>query len=933
MERFLQKVASSLLDTYGDHLGNVLVVFNNHRSELFLQREFSRLSSEGRSFFLPHTMVIDDLIAQLGGLRIVPHEFLLFELYSIHIELGGEERKYQTFEEFIPFGEMMLGDFSEIDRYCVDAHDLFVNLHDLKAIGEWDIESPNLTDFQRSYLAFYHSLHDYYLRLRTRLQTRGEAYGGMAYRNVAEHADSMISDCPYEGVWFVGFNALSECERRIIGAYMRQGVGHLMTDADAYYYFNPQQEAGYFLRKHREEFPELEPRDASCFAQGMKHITVVECPENVLQCKYTGALLRDHPEWFDEAESTAVVLADESLLVPTLNALPDRTMGVPDYDVNISMGYAFSDSKTHQLVLKLIDLYRNRTAKGYHRQDILAVLSDYIITKIHEISNLYQQVSDWTEKENRVRCMAEEISQILDSMNVDTELSAVLFPEVEPTVDTVLDTLRRLTALVATKGLSDDNKKERQALGALVEVLDYLDELQHEYQYITNIDTLEKVYTKIAQRHSISFIGKPLTGLQMLGMLETRNLDFRRIILLSANEGVLPSGRGNNTLIPYELKRHFGLPTYEEQDNIYAYHFYRLLQRADEVYLLFSSESEAMGKGEASRFIKQIRSELHEAFPNHITLDEVVVNPKLVDRGDTPELPAAKTPLVQERLKVLAQKGFSPTSLNSYVNCPLKYYYTYVLSVWERDELEDDLDASQLGNCVHNVLWHVYQPFEGRQMEVGAIEDALERLPELLDKEFNELFAHGRNDEGRNRFLYSVAESQLRALFGKELKLLKEGNRIDIVSVEKELTYTMGDGVVLSGRVDRVDRLNGVLRIIDYKTGSLKAEEIAAKGTAEADMRLPGKWLQLMCYALTYRRHTGTTEPILSGIYPLSHLQSEVKVASWNGETQITPAMTDDFEALLRGVIDEIMNPELPFLPGKRPLCAHCPAHNFCPYR
>ena len=282
MKPFLRQVAEQILRENPEHTEQVLVVFNNHRSELFLKHHFKQISTEtGQTFFLPQTMVIDDLVQQMSGLEVVPPEFLLFELYRIHCEIGGEERKYKTFEEFIPFGDMMLNDFSEVDRYMVDARDLFVNLHDLKAIGEWDIEDPHMSEFQRSYLQFYHSLFDYYTSLRKRLADRGQAYAGMAYRAVANSLtpssneecgmrNEELSGCgsnnssflaphsSFDSVYFVGFNAMSECERTIIGAFVHSGKGHLVTDGDAYYYDDETQEAGYFLRKHSAEFPELD---------------------------------------------------------------------------------------------------------------------------------------------------------------------------------------------------------------------------------------------------------------------------------------------------------------------------------------------------------------------------------------------------------------------------------------------------------------------------------------------------------------------------------------------------------------------------------------------------------------------------------------------------------------------------------------------------
>ena len=926
MDSFLHKVASQILREHPRDTDRVLVVFNNHRSELFLRRAFEQISAaEGTTFFLPQITVIDDLVAQLGGMKIVPNEFLLFELYRIHMQIGGDDRKYHTFEEFMAFGDMMLGDFSEIDRYCVDARDLFVNLHDLKAIGEWDIENPYMSPFQRDYLQFYHSLHDYYRLLREHLTARGEAYGGMAYRHVAENIATLADGCQYDALYFVGFNALSECERRIIGEYVRRGIGHLFTDGDPYYYADPMQEAGHFLRKHSGEFPEIEPRGLSSYGQGNKRIHIVECPEAVLQCKYAGQLLSRNADWLADPESTAIVLADESMLVPTLGALPEADT---DYSVNVTMGYPFADSGIHALVLRLLSLYRRANAQGYYHADIVDVLGSHLVGRLLDRKDLRQYVADHLRRENRIRCSAAEIGAI-----VATDRLAFLFPAEPPSPDGVLVLLRRMAEMLVSGGTVESNKKEKQALGGLVEILDYFGQLQEEYHYITDLSTLERVYTRIAQRHSISFLGQPLSGLQVLGVLETRNLDFRRIILLSANEGVIPAGRSASTLIPFELQRFFHLPTYEEKDAVYAYNFYRLLQRAEEVYLLYSSETSGMGKGEESRFLKQVRSELAVRFPKNIKVtDSVVELPPDLHRA-TVSATAEKSPEALQRLATLAERGFSPSALNVYIDCPLRYHYQYILGLRDDDTLDDELDASQLGTCVHSVLQQIYTPYIGKRVEADGLRSALAHLPQLMDAAFAELYRHGRPTEGRNRFLYSVAESQVRHLLKKEIALIDGGSRLEMVALEQDITMPFAEGVNLKGIVDRIDRLDGRLRVIDYKTGSVKDRDIAVK-TADLDAGkpMPGKWLQLMCYALMYSHSQPLGEPLLSGIYPLRSLRSDVRIATCDGSPDITADSLVAFRERLAAIVAELMNPAVPFAPPQSPAgCNYCPARAFCP--
>ena len=933
MDTFLKQIALRIVNEHPQDTDQVLVVFNNNRSKRFFIKQFDTL---GKATFLPQIMTIDELISQLGGLEIVSKEFLLFELYQIHVELGGNERKYQTFEDFISFGDLMIGDFSEIDQYMVNSEEIFDNLHSLKEIGEWDITGTPLTEFQKKYLEFYRSLYQYYTRLREKLLSKKQAYSGMAYRLVAESIAEKASNNSFSAIYFIGFNALSKCEERIIGEYVRRGIGHLLADNDVYYLEPSQEEeAGRFLKKHMETFPELKPEGPSHFNTHPKEITIIDCPENILQCKFAGQLLSKHPEWLTpkEAESTAVVLADEKLLIPTLNALPDIGMA---YNVNITMGYAYADSMVHALAIKVFSLYRQHTSRGYYHNDVMEILSDRFVCRLLEAPNLRRKLERVMRSENLIRCNTESIIDTLKKAGItNPELISFLFPEEAPSPDGNLSLLRQLASLIANSDLLEKNPKEKQSLGSLAEILDNLDELLGTYpDTVENINTLEKIYSRIASRHSISLIGEPLMGLQILGMLETRNLDFKRVILLSANEGILPAGRSENTLIPFYLKRQKGLPTYVEKDSVYAYNFYRLLQRADEVYLLFSSESDGMGKGEASRFIGQVECELTPSFgikTHHIA---VKADTSLTDI--TPRQEVEKTSLIMQRIATMGKHGLSPTSFCDYVDCPMKYFYSRVMKVNEVESIDEDLDASQLGSSIHSVLEKVYSGLLNQPLTAEMLAKALEELPALMADAFEKLYSGGRNTEGRNRFLYSVAESQLRHILEQEKARLEHGEKLIIKAVENDSNrYSILPGVELKGTIDRVDEHNGCLRIIDYKTGRLDKKEITYN---DRDERMPGKWLQLMWYTLLYFRNNHPSDPLIkSGIYPLRNMRSDVKLATWdigdgNDPEAITPEKLDRFEELLREKISDLMNPNIPFrATPSREACRFCPVKTFCP--
>ena len=929
METFLAEVAQRLRAEHPNDLYRTTVIFNNRRSGLFLRRQFALMKEQ--PFFLPQIIGIDELISELGGLSIVPNEYLLFELFDIHRHLDETNDRYANFEDFISFGEMMLADFSEIDLYCVDAQGLFNNLHDIKAIEKWNVETGQPTPFQEKYLTFYQSLYQYYTLLHQRLFDRKQAYGGMAYRHVAENIATLVPNRDERYYYFVGFNAVSTCEERIIKHYLQQGNGTFITDGDAYYYDNPSQEAGFFLRKspfHTGEYP-------AHFAMENKEITIVSCPENVMQCKYAGQQLAQQIQANPEhaIENTAIVLADETLLLPMLNALPPEIK-----TANVTMGYPFSNTGIHSLALKLFSLHQRRKDSFFYHIDILDILSDNGIASILEVENLHSRLSNLLANSHIIYATSDEIADLCHQLDCDPSPVLFLFSQSSPTPDEFLLVMKQLIhTLYDTCALNNDHK-EKESLACLLRIVDYLQDLQNQHHYIDSLNTLLKIYTRLAQRNTVPFYGEPLQGLQILGVLETRNLDFEHVILLSANEGSLPSGRNSNTLIPYDLKKSFGIPTFHEKEAVYAYNFYRLLQRATYVHLVYHTEAEGMGKGEPSRFLLQVRRELAQLYPNNIVLNEEIVfaNSQTTPISDSLSYP--KSSLVLCRLEQIAEHGFSPSALNKYRNCPVRFYYENVLQIKETNPVNEDLEQNELGSCIHAVLEKIYSPFIGSSLTAESLKLALHDVDHLLAEVLDKQFHHGRSHAGRNHFLESVAKMQLSYFLKSEIKCLEKGDNIQILALEKELSYPIQIAtndtihkVVVAGTADRIDNWNGHTRIIDYKTGKVESKDLTVNEHEPNWADVSDKWFQVMLYTWLWHHTEQAGMPHFSGIYPLGNFQSNIIIAQWEGESNISPERLISFEKILQELISDILNPDLPFVANQNSKsCAYCPFAEIC---
>lgn len=953
MEPFLKQVARRLVDEHPEGLRDITVIFNNHRAGLFLKRQLEQLCQP--TAILPRIVGIDELVGEMGGLEIVQHEFLLFELYDIYRQTSNSQ-KFNTFEDFISLGEVMLADFSEVDLYLVDARNLFHNIRDEKRLGQWHLDSSPLSDLQLNYLAFFESLYDYYLQLNERLLHEGRAYTGMAYRNVAEHIDSMAdeylhrlqptpSPTPKATLYFVGFNALSECERTIINAFVRRGVGALICDGDSYYVDDLQQEAGLFLRKIGSQFPESKHFD-SHFSEGERHITIVNCPEKVLQAKAAGQIIaqliesknsKDNKKEREDDEKApeeiAVVLNEENMLLPMLNSLPEQVG-----KANVTMGYPYALSNTHRLIAKLLALYTRSSRDRFHHSEVVDVLADGMLSKLLETRNLRALLSDRIEKDKLIFLAPEEVAALTSGIGGADSL-AFLFDNAQPSPDEVLAKFRQLAQLLVNSGVKKE-AKEREAIACLLQIINHFETLQGQYHFVENVSTLQKIYQRLASRRKIAFFGEPLSGLQCLGMLETRSLDFENLVMLSVNEGVLPAGRSGNSLIPFNLKSAFHIPTFEEKDAVFAYHFYRLLQRAKNVYLLYSSDSSEMGKGEASRFILQVKNELAERFPN-IHLHEQVVSATMA--GDKPAATArfAKDSRTRKALQEMANNGLAPTALNTYRDCPMKFYYQQVLGIREAREASDDIEKNELGEFIHNQLRDIYHTDSDGIIKAKTLKAALQDLDATINRTFANSLLRGRNCEGRNHLNKEIAKLQISRLLEKEIRQLEAGHSIAIEQLEEmaekePLTLTDGTLAHIKGQPDRIDRYDGQLRVIDYKSGKVDPSDLVFNGTKDEELpdwrAVSNKWFQVMTYAWIHCHHNNCQEPFLTGIYPLQAIASEFLPAEWNGTSILENKAIGEFEAMLGKLVGELLNPEQEFYADpKEGACLYCPMRLSCP--
>jgi CRISPR/Cas system-associated exonuclease Cas4 (RecB family) len=949
MQPFLETLAIHLVRSSSGDLGDTRIVLPNRRAGLFLQRHLSGHIT--RTSWAPRIYSIGDFIEETSLLDRADPVMLLFRLHDIYQDAVEYP---DSLDEFYLWGEMMLRDFDELDKYLVDADMLFSNIIDLKELEEpvAGLE-PDQIEFIRQFWKGFHAgdptpekekflkswilLPLLYHRLRENLMDKGEGYQGMLYREIAERSDSGDLDDQWEGRTIVaGFNALNQCEKRIFTGLQNRGA-EFFWDYDHQYTDSANREAGRFLRENMRQFPPAAALEGFRGLEEEKEYHIVELPTDVLQAKTVHRILESRePESLRDCTDTALVLCDEELLVPVMMSLPE---GIGE--INVTMGYPMKNTPVYSFVDSLMRMQHNirKTSEGkvqfYHR-DVMAILTHPYFIKMQDNSP-----GDLTGKilKNNLIMIDRELFQ--------GEPEQLIFRSAEDAAG-LLEYLRSifnyfLSAHAEKEELLSD-ALDRAFIFQLLTHLNRLETLIANRSSIT-VAILERLLRKILGGLRIPFEGEPLSGIQLMGILETRLLDFKHVILLSMNEEVMPAAHSAHSNIPYSLRLAFRMPAREDMDAIYAYYFYRLLQRAEKVDLLFNGGSDGLRTGEMSRYLHQLK------FAGKL----VVMRPGLEVRAR--ELPALKVQHTADAIEKLKRyihdgeegKYLSPSAVNTYIDCSLKYYLRYIAGIGEPDEILEDIDASGFGTVVHETLKELYSGIAERnnrqitKEELSALIDS-EVPGEVLRTEFVKQHFKGRKREkleGRNIITFRVMLRYLEKIIRTDLTIAP----FELLSAENDLRRNLKIEVDhqpleirMGGKIDRIDRVDGRIRVIDYKTGQADQRFSSIDSLFERNYgSRNGAAMQTLFYAwLVEEEYSG--EEVVPGLYAMKALFEEqfdpaLHMTSLKKEGRIASFSTleEQFLQLLQGVVQQLFDPAVPFEQRQNDKkCSYCDFASLC---
>ena len=889
--KFLSKIISELLSETSD-LSQTVIVLPGKRPVVFLKQILKEQKYEG---FLPEFFTVDELIKKISGKQHIQGISLWLFGYDVYKKIYPEE----TLENFLKWFPTLLKDWDDMLKFSEEDKAVLKYMLDDERIKNWGETLGDGDNARKRNLNFWKKMNVFLPKLKENLQTKGWATDGMIHEMVREKISDFAEETETKFV-FCGFNALTPLEEKLIRELLQKGKAECFFQADEYYIKDLKQEAGKFLRKHMhwKEFNENRKFQwiENSFCEE-KNIKVYEVAGNVAQTKILPEILQEIPK--ENYSKTAVVLLDENLLLPSLDAVSFVD------NLNITMGFPIKNLGFSGAVKKLFYLQKQleKNDKSYYYMDVFSVLEEFPDNE--EDRKIIDQFTAKIEDENIVYISKKMMQEHLG------ELSYFQLFE-KSTASELLEDLSNFCYQLKFREI-DDILYENVSL--FETTFKILKNHMKDYDFEISIDALEVLMNQLVNSENLDFQGEPLEGLQFMGLLETRLLDFENIILLSVNEGKLPLGNTQNTYLPFDVRRNFGLNTFLENDSIYAYHFYRLLQNAKNIYLLYNALGSGVNTGEKSRFITQMEMESPHKMEHIVienTSEPILQEPIIIE----------KTEKVLEKLNEWKSR-ISASHLISYLYNPIDFYLNNILKAKETEEIEEELSQRNYGNLVHYALEELYGEIKGKILKESDIEDLKPKINEAIDSAISELKHQPElYERGMNYIHKSMAAKVVEHILDYDLGLIKAGNSLEIMSLENGINAEFlmdenGEKINFIGYIDRIDRLNGVLRVIDFKTAKAKNLSVKPKEEKLEDFMSSAdskQALQLSIYAYMVLHNKGfAVNQLQCGIWSFAEIGKGVQTLKIYDNESIDNENVSICMNSIKNIILEILNPEIPF--------------------
>ena len=867
---FLEKVIVDVNLKKAD-LKSMCFILPNKRSATYFKQKL--LEKIEKPTFSPAIYSIDSFIVQISGLSEVKHSEQVLILYELFLGLK-KKNNTESFEEFNLWATSFIKDVSEIDQNLLNAQSILVELNEINKINNWG--KKDSIDKEKS--SFWELLPELYPLFKKKLIRNESGTKGICYKEAKENLEHYKEANKNLKHIFVGLNSLSKSEEIIIKELLAFNNGEIYWDIDKEFLINKSHGASFFIKKYKYNWDRFEKNTFKWEGQDYakkKNIQILGTPKLIGQAKLVGQILSTLDK--KKLKNIAVVLGDESIIEPVLNYTPK---GFKELNITIKPRLDLMEIKS--LISEIFDIQTIKEVENMLNFKKLSILRLFRTTfpKYEELLNKEKETilavfNEWKSPKAALLALRDFFNQIL----------------------------------LKTKKHSNELAQIKHANKALLKSY----ELLERYSFVKDLNTLKSIILSQLDESSLSFKSNLNANTQVMGILESRAIDFENVIITSLNEGILPKGKTQSSLIPYDLRKKHGLLTYGERDAIYTYHFYRLIKRAKNVFLIYNNFNEGVLGGEKSRFIHQLEI---EGKHNIVTRN---ISPKVYPQDK--ELKLLKSPGSIARLTELAKTGFSPSSLESYLKNPTDFYFQKLLNVYENQE-QEAINPRLVGLIFHDTLEAVYKPFLNKKINSKDLLFSLTQIKIKMQESFLKNNIKDYN-KGKGLILFEVVNKAIKRLIRNEIKDIELGNEIEIIALEKKIECELKfkklkNNVKLRGVIDRLDKRNGIIRIIDYKTGLIKTNEVTVKTLSSSFDLSHLKAMQLLCYALMYFKNNPECNNLEAGLISFRDLNKGmmkfgIKESSAPPNHLINLAIIEEFEELIKNLILEIMDPNHPF--------------------
>jgi ATP-dependent helicase/nuclease subunit B len=942
MASFIEKLATYIHDTEIP-TENLCIILPSRRAAKYLQKAL--FSIYNRPLFSPKIITIDEWVKSCSTRTVLDSTRLLFELYAIH------EHEYpqsnQGFDEFMKWGRTLLSDFDEMDRYLIPSDQLFKNLAEIKELESWNFDSTEPSPAQKRFMEFWDTLPGYYAAFNQRLRDKNQAYAGSVYKELAEQIDLAFRENKKQQYIFAGFNALSPSEISIMKQLKKMGRASILLEGDTYFFNNPIHEAGRFLRQNCEAL-ELRPQDflTDTITSEAKTFQVINCTQPTGQAKIAGHLLAHeiHPDTYSE---TVVLLGNEQLIVPVLKNIPQNIE-----KANITIGLPLKSTALRtwvDVLFRIQESYLHTKQGSIYHKDFIRFIKHPFVQAImsNEDRNQAQELESKILTNNWVLVYLKSLT-FSPSLQLLIEKTFLLWPESKLAV---VQHIRVINNILHTHLDAQHYALEHAAIFHFDEAILKLTNILEEYPIQLHLKTFKALFNQHWSHISLAYYGNPIDGLQVMGLLETRMLAFKNLIIIGMNDGSMPPINPIQTFIPMDLRKFHHLPMGGDKQSLFAHHFYRLLPYAQSCWFTYSSAESGMGMDEPSRYLRQLKFELRGTHPD-LTWNEAYYTVEDSDQ-DSQLISISKDMIIQQRLDDYFQNGTSASALRKFMVCPLDFYYRYLIGLGEEDSVEEEIEASSFGNFIHRTLELLYLPYrhfdeyftpqkpESTVLQPSHIEKMIQSYAPILHQAFREHFDN--NEEfiasGKNYLSLQMAMHLTEKFLKKELFELQQlqskhsdgKGLVTIIALEGRVKRSVrvstpfGEKEILfKGIIDRIDEIDGQRRIIDYKSGRCETKDVTiapmssksseSKAAHLLDAFSKRKYVfQLLTYCFLYRsQFPKEPYPEHVGIISMNNLKESPYYLVNNLTTSMDELM-DVYEEAIQLLVAQIYDPSTTF--------------------